>query len=184
MRIIDLSHNNAEAKRQTASLLVEGFRETSPAWPDMESALEEVRESLQPGRISRVTLDESGQVVGWIGGISQYKGRVWELHPLVVKPEWQGKGIGRALVADFEQQVKERGGLTICLGSDDEVGRTSLAGVNLFPNPLEHLAKIRNLRRHPYEFYLKVGFTVVGVMPDADGPGKPDIFLAKSLWRR
>ncbi len=166
-------------------MLIEGFREMSPdAWPDMEAALEEVQESFQADKISRIAVDEGGRVLGWIGGISQYGGKVWELHPLVVRPEWQGRGIGRALVADFEQQVKERGALTIYAGSDDEAGMTSLAGINLFPNVLEHIARIRNLRRHPYEFYLKVGFVVVGVMPDANGPGKPDIFLAKSLWRK
>ena len=31
----------------------------------------------------------------------------------------------------------------------------------------------------PYEFYQKLGFVVVGVLPDATGPGKPGIFLAK-----
>jgi aminoglycoside 6'-N-acetyltransferase I len=27
---------------------------------------------------------------------------------------------------------------------------------------------------HPYEFYMKIGFSIVGVMPDANGVGKPD----------
>ena len=34
------------------------------------------------------------------------------------------------------------------------------------------------------EFYLKVGFSLVGVLPDANGPGKPDIFLAKRVGGR
>ncbi len=185
MRIIDLSPDDDEAIRQTASLLVEGFQEMSPdAWPDIQAALEEVQESLQPDRISRIAVDDGGRVLGWIGGIRQYRGKVWELHPLVVRPNRQGKGIGRALVADFEHLVKERGGLTISVGSDDESDMTTLSGVDLFPNVLEHLANVRNLRRHPYEFYLKVGFTIVGVMPDANGTGKPDIYLAKSVWRQ
>ena len=74
-----------------------------------------------------------------------------------------------------------RGGSTIWLGTDDENNQTSLGGIDLYPNVLDHLANIRNLNNHPYEFYLKVGFVIVGVIPDANGPGKPDIMMAKRL---
>jgi len=106
---------------------VEGFKEHWPnAWPDMDAALKEVRESFEPDRISRVAVDERGAVLGWIGGIRQYRGNVWELHPLVVRSDHQGKGIGRALVADLEERVGERGGLTLWLGTDDEDDMTTL----------------------------------------------------------
>ena len=178
--IVDLQPGDEEAIRQTAALLVEGFKDNWPdAWPNMDAALEEVRESLGEGRISRVALDEEGAVLGWIGGIPSYGGSVWELHPLVVRPDLQRRGIGRALVADLEERVRERGGLTIWLGTDDETGMTTLSGVDLYPNVLEHLANMRNLRGHPYEFYGRLGYCVVGVMPDANGPGKPDIYMAK-----
>jgi aminoglycoside 6'-N-acetyltransferase I len=184
MHIVNLRPDDETAIRQVAALLVEGFAANWPeAWPDLESALEEVRESFAAGRISRVALDEDGMVLGWIGGISQYRGHVWELHPLVVRVNQQGKGIGRALVADLEERVKERGGLTITLGTDDEFDQTSLSGINLFPHVWEHLAHLRNLSRHPYEFYQKLGYVIVGVMPDANGPGKPDILMAKSVVR-
>src|SRR5260370_23762442 len=114
MHIVDLRSDDEAAIRQIAALLVEGFAANWPhAWPDLEAALEEVRESFAAGRISRVALDEDGRtVLGWIGGISQYRGHVWELHPMVVRVSQQGKSIGRALVADLEARVKERGGLT------------------------------------------------------------------------
>ena len=182
MRIIDLRAEDSEAVGQAAALLIEGFKEHHPsAWPDMDAALDEVAESFEPDRISRVAVDDSGVVLGWIGGIRQYRGRVWELHPLVVHESHQGKGIGRALVADLEDQVIERGGSTIWLGADDEDDQTSISGIDLYLDVLEHLSRIKNLRGHPYEFYQRLGFVIVGAMPDANGPGKPDIFMAKRV---
>jgi aminoglycoside 6'-N-acetyltransferase I len=178
--IADLDPGDEEVARQAAELLVEGFRDDWPeAWPDMDAALREVRESLGEGRICRVALDQSGTVLGWIGGIPSYDANVWELHPLVVRQDLQRRGIGRALIADLEERVRERGGLTLWLGTDDETGMTTLSGVDLYPNVLEHLANMENLRGHPYEFYQKLGFSVIGAMPDANGPGKPDIYMAK-----
>lgn len=51
---------------------------------------------------------DDGQLLGWIGGLPQYDGRVWELHPLVVRPERRLQGIGRALAASFEDEARRR----------------------------------------------------------------------------
>lgn len=182
MRIIDLSPEDESVIQQAAELLVEGFRVHWPsAWPGVDAALAEVHEALAPGKVCRVALDEIGAVLGWIGGIPGYGGNVWELHPLVVRPDRRFHGIGRALVADFEAQVRARGGLTLWLGSDDEDDMTSLSGVDLYDDLPNHLSHIRNLKGHPYEFYLKCGFVIAGVVPDANGPGKPDILMAKRV---
>jgi aminoglycoside 6'-N-acetyltransferase I len=182
IRIVELQPHHTARIRQAAALLVVGFKEHWPdSWPDMESALEEVHEAVGDDRICRVAVGSGGKILGWIGGISEYDGHAWELHPLVVDPAYQGQGIGRALVADLEEQVRQRGGLTIYLGTDDEDGMTSLAGRDLYPNPLDHLARIENRRGHPFEFYQKVGYAVVGVIPDANGWGKPDILMAKRV---
>lgn len=77
--------------------------------------------------------------------------------------------------------MSERGAHTLYLGTDDEANLTSLGGVDLYPDVLSHVASIRNLGRHPYGFYLKQGFEIVGVMPDANGPGKPDIYMARRV---
>jgi aminoglycoside 6'-N-acetyltransferase I len=183
MRITDLSPEDEASIRQAAALLVEGFRVHWPyAWPNMDAALAEVREALEPGKICRVALDEVGTVLGWTGGSATYGGNVWELHPLVVRPDRQGQGIGRGLVADLEAQVRDRGGLTLWLGSDDEDDMTSLSGADLYDDLPGHLAHIRNRKGHPYDFYLKCGFVVAGVVPDANGPGKPDILMAKRVY--
>lgn len=144
--------------------------------------MEEIEEMIAPDRICRAAIDEAtGEVLGWIGGIPEYDGMVWELHPLAVRPDLQRRGIGRALVADFEAQVHARGGITIMLGSDDVDEMTTLSQVNLYENPWAHIANIRNLKGHPYEFYQKLGFTITGVVPDANGPGKPDILMSKRV---
>ncbi len=181
--IMDMASAPAAALEQAADLLWRAFQATSPAWPDLDSARQEVAENLAADRIGRIALDNQGQALGWIAGQSQYDGNVWELHPLVVHPDHQARGIGRALVTDFETQVRARGGLTIYLGTDDEAGRTSLGGVDLYPDVLARVGRIRNLERHPYEFYLKMGYALVGVVPDANGFGKPDIMLAKRVGR-
>jgi len=182
MRITDFPRNDQQIIEQTARLMVEAFREHHPeAWPTIELARQEVLDSFAEDRISRIALDGDGSVLGWIGGIEAYNGHTWELHPLVVSPAAQGRGIGRVLVADLESQVAARGGITLYLGTDDENYQTSLGGVDLYPNPIEHVADVKNLRQHPFEFYQKLGFVIVGVMPDANGFGKPDIFMAKRI---
>ena len=165
----------------TAQLLLDTFRGKTADWQDLESAREEVLESLTPDRISRVMVDPGGAVVGWIGGIPAYGGRVWEIHPLVVGGSHRRHGIGRALVDDLERLAAARGALTLWAGSDDEHGETTLGGADLYPDIPAAIRGIRNLRDHPYEFYLRVGFTIAGVLPDANGRGKPDIFLAKRV---
>ena len=99
----------------------------------------------------------------------------------MVQPDHQGSGIGRALVSDLESLVHQRGVSTIYLGTDDEDGMTTLSNVELYPDVFKHVAEIKNLNRHPYEFYQKLGFVIVGVIPDANGPGKPDIIMTKRV---
>ncbi|GAB4523536.1 MAG: aminoglycoside N-acetyltransferase AAC(6')-Ii [Anaerolineae bacterium] len=181
MHIQTLGTEHDTLIQQTAALLMEAFREHWPsAWPDMSSAVEEVRELTAPEHICRVALKDD-QVIGLIAGQPQYNGKVWELHPLAVCQAHQSKGVGSFLVADFEMRVRERGGLTVMLGSDDETDMTSLSGLNLYPNVWHHVQRIANYKRHPYTFYQKLGYSIVGVIPDANGFGKPDILMAKRI---
>jgi aminoglycoside 6'-N-acetyltransferase I len=181
MNITTLQPTDLLLIEQAAAALVDGFRAHFPmAWPDMQSAHAEVLQALEPENICLVAVDDTGTLLGWVAGHHSYA-RVWELHPLVVHPRSQQRGVGRALVADFEAEVRNRGGLTILLGSDDEADMTTLSGVDLYPDVCPHITNIRNLRGHPYEFYQKCGFVIVGVVPDANGLGKPDILLAKRI---
>jgi aminoglycoside 6'-N-acetyltransferase I len=182
MRIVDLVAGEQQRLGETATLLTEGFADTgSWAWSTHEAALREVEESLREGGISRVAIDDNGALVGWIAGMPEYEGYVWELHPLVVRPDRRGRGIGRALVHDFENEVRRRGGVTIYLGTDDEDFRTSVGGVDLYPDVLGALQDIRSGPHHPLAFYQKLGFAIIGIIPDANGIGKPDILMAKRV---
>ena len=176
-----LDRSNRRLVNEAAALLYVVFAHITPsAWPTFESAIAEVEQSLSDDRISIVATSNK-EAVGWIGGIRQYNGNAYELHPLVVDPGFQRRGIGSLLVEALEARVHSKGAMTIYLGSDDEEGRTSLSGIDLYPDVLTKLKEMRNLRRHPYEFYLKNGFSIVGVVPDANGYGKPDIIMAKRV---
>lgn len=181
MQILTFDGQDERLRRQMAQLLVDAFREHwSAAWSTLDEGMEEVGEMLEAKRICRIAIDD-GFLLGMIGGIPEYDGNVWELHPLAVQPNLQGRGIGRALVVDFEEQVRQRGGLTIMLGTDDEDGMTSLSNDDLYENTWDKIGNIRNLKEHPYEFYLKMGYVITGVVPDANGIGKPDILMSKRV---
>ena len=181
MRIVELKANMDDAMLQCADLLVEAFKDLAPqAWPDLSAARAEVDDALKTGHVNRLIM-EKDQVLGWAGARPQYGGKVWEIHPVAVRPDHQGRGLGRLLLQDIESQALANKVLTLWTGSDDETNRTSLSGADLYNNLSGSITSIQNLNRHPYEFYQKCGFKIVGVMPDANGPGKPDIFLAKKV---
>lgn len=179
MHIVTFDGKDNALKHQMAQLLVDAFREHwADAWETFEDGLKEVEEMLDAERICLIAIEDEN-LLGMIGGIPEYDGNVWELHPLAVQPAFHGRGIGRALVLAFEEQVRQRGGLTVMLGTDDQDGMTSLSHVDLYEDLWGKIRTIRNLKRHPYEFYQKMGYVITGVVPDANGIGKPDILMSK-----
>jgi aminoglycoside 6'-N-acetyltransferase I len=183
LRILDLTADRIDLVDQAARLLYDGFLGRAKDWQDLASARQEALDSLTEGKISRVAVDDSDAVLGWIGAMPEYDGNVWEIHPLVVAASSRRRGVGRALVLDLEGTVRQLGGVTLWVGSDDENHETTLSEVDLYSDVAGAIRGVRNLAGHPYEFYQRLGFTIVGVMPDANGPGKPDIFLAKRVQR-
>jgi|LSQX01.3.fsa_nt_gb aminoglycoside 6'-N-acetyltransferase I len=140
----------------------------------------EIRNMLKQPRIVFAAL-ASDRVVGIIGAIPQYGITGWELHPLAVLKKYQRCGIGSALLKVMECEVIRRGGVMIYLGSDDESGATSLFGVNLYEDTFRKIENIKNIGGHPFPFYQKHGYKIVGVFPDANGIGKPDIWMSKRI---
>jgi aminoglycoside 6'-N-acetyltransferase I len=177
MKIVSLAQITQAQRLQAAGLLRRAFPQAY-----LNGAEEEIGLILQPERVGFAAVDRDG-LLGFVGAVPQYGVTAWELHPLVVDEGCRFQGVGTALCAALEEALRERGCLTVYLGTDDEFGRTSLSGTDLFEDTFEKIRNIRNLRRHPYEFYQKVGYKIVGVIPDANGIGKPDIWMAKSLAR-
>ncbi|MGH7693796.1 MAG: GNAT family N-acetyltransferase [Gemmatimonadaceae bacterium] len=166
-------------RTQAAELLVHGFDEPR-GWPTIEAGRAEVQHVLSHG-FARAAV-ESETLLGWIGGLPEYNGRVWELHPLVVRRDQRRGGIGRRLVEAFEAEARQRGAFTVTLGTDDDSGMTSLSDADLYDNVPRHIAELRDLgRSHPFLFYRKLGYVVTGVLPDANGPGRPDIYMSKRV---
>jgi aminoglycoside 6'-N-acetyltransferase I len=178
--IEDLTAVDSDRIEQAAKLLHSAFSPLG-AWTTMAEARQEVVDSIAADRVSRIALAADKTVIGWIGAVRQYDGLVWELHPIVVAEEWRRHGVGRALVADLEAILATRGARTLWAGSDDLAGETSLGGIDLYPVLPNALGTVRSWGRHPLPFYLRLGFHIIGVMPDANGPGRPDIFLGKKI---
>lgn len=178
MEIRMLNKTSTQERDAVAALLRQAFPHSYG-----DTADEEVETCLETGRIALVAISNE-RVVGFAGAIPQYGETGWELHPLVVKDTLQGSGIGTRLIQALEREVAACGGLVMYLGTDDEFGKTSLSQTDLFEDMFAKIEGIQNLNRHPYEFYQKMGYRIVGVIPDANGPGKPDIYMAKKITKR
>lgn len=178
--IEDLAATDSARIEGAAALLHAAFASLG-VWTTMAEAREEAVVSISVEKISRVALGADGTVVGWIGAMPQYDGLVWELHPIVVAEAQRRHGVGRALIQDLEPILVARGGLTLWAGSDDLAGETSLGGLDLYPTLPGAFNDVKSWGRHPLPFYRRLGFQIIGVMPDANGPGRPDIFLGKRL---
>lgn len=165
---------------QAANILIRALAHSPFAWPDFAAARTEVSLFLDNAERVAFAAMNGDEIAGWIGAI-RHSDHAWELHPLAVDPEHHGRGIGRMLVERLEAAARGEGISTIWLGTDDDFGGTTLYGQNLYPNVLDRLRNLAPTSGHPYTFYHHMGYSVVGVLPDADGPGMHDILMAKSL---
>lgn len=176
-RLADLNAQPETIRHQATVLLVDGF-DHPRGWSSIESATLAVERVIREG-FAIAALD-GPCLLGWVGGLPEYEGRVWELHPVVVQRDRRRSGIGRTLVAAFEDEARRRGALTLTLGTDDTGGQTSIAGVHLYDDVPRHIAQLHDLGSgHPFLFYRRLGYVVTGVMPDANGTGMPDIYMSK-----
>ena len=179
MNIINMVQVSKTQIMQAAQILTDSL---PIGWPTLQDAIDEIKERLIPENTLLVAV-ENEIVIGWGGILAPvYNGNVFELHPLAVRSDKRNQGVGRAIVTTLEDEARRQGGLTIHLGADDEIGdgETSFANVDLYD---DLSGKIMNFSpgTHQSGFYLKLGYRIIGVMPDANGVGKPDIYFGKRL---
>lgn len=181
MLIREINVLSEEERNQAAKLISSGFPHAYPTLKDGHEVIDSITSN---GAHCLVALIDD-MVVGVVGAIPQYGTTGWELHPLIVHPNQRHMHIGTKLMNAIEEMVRSLGGVMIYLGTDDEFEQTSLSGCDLMTDLYHHIQTMKNIKRHPFEFYQKCGYIIVGVMPDANGLGKPDIMMAKRIvpWK-
>lgn len=147
---------------------------------DLDAARAEIADALGDDKIALAARDGQGALVGWIAAGHDW-GAIWEIHPVIVALDHQGRGHGRRLVREVERLAAEAGARTMVLSTSDTVGATSLAGADLYDDVAGHLARFAVHRPHAAAFWLRMGYALVGVTPDAEGPGKPSLSFARRL---
>ncbi len=175
----DIEHPDDAMVERLGDTLWRSMKNLPKSYSDRKEAVDESRRFRDEDRFAIAAM-RGETVAGWIGAI-RHTSSMWELHPLCVDPEFQGSGLGRALVEALEMKAAQAGVGGIWLGTEDETGATNLFGVDLFPDPLEKLEHLELLDRHPIAFYAKLGYTVCGALPDASGPGMHDFLMAKRI---
>ena len=178
--IVLLNQLNSRQREEASEVLRSALAPISPAYREVEAAKTEVHTFFNTPERFGLAAVEDGHVVGWIGAIRTYD-HGWELHPLCVHPKDQRRGLGTALVRALEWVARRQNFLTLYVGADDEIGVTSAFGADVFADIGFHIRSLEGKSPHPFGFYRKMGFVVVGLLPDVNGPGKPDIMLAKRI---
>lgn len=178
MKIVNFKNLSKRHLQQAAVILTESL---PVGWPTLREASAEITALMQPAGNTLLAALEDEAVLGWGGVMAPaYDGNVAEIHPLAVQKNLRGRGIGSAIVTALEAAARTAGALTIWLGADDDGDETTFSGTDLYEGLSE---KLRDFRpgTHQTAFYMKLGYKIIGVMPDANGMGRPDIYMAKRL---
>ena len=179
-QIVDLEESEKDRIDRIANFLFDCFTKYAPAWlPDEKACQKQIQDSFESNRRSRVAISEDGHSVGWIGAITDKA--VWEIHPIAVSPSHRRLGLGRRLVADIERLARAEGAVSVWAGTSDETNSTSFSSIDLYSEPGRSFENVQAPPDHPINFWLGVGYSIVGVMPDEEGLGKPGIHFARRI---
>ena len=174
-------NESSQTMDQAAKILLESFQGAN-MWPDLDNqqAKETVVDCIADDNIC-IGIKINSHLIGWIGLRPLYR-KTWELHPVAIKPEFQRKGYGKILMNELEKIAQKKGIIGIVAGSDDETNKTSISQADITSeNLFDEIKNIKNYHNHPFEFYIKCGYSIIGIIPNANGPQKPDILLWKDI---
>jgi len=150
------------AKRDKPAL-VEILRDTPEFKPSEVVVAEEVIDSYlhdpQGSGYNILVAEADSTVVGYVGyGPTPLTEGTWDIYWMAVRPKRQGQGIGSALIAFAEEQIKKAQG---------------------------RLAVIETSSRPEYEktrrFHLSHGYEIIASLPDFYAPGDDKLILQKRL---
>ena len=169
--------------------MLEAFPEDE-MWPDLDEkmAWETVEFSISNENIC-IGLKVGNELVGWVCLRPEYEKikneETWELHPFAISPKFKRKGYGKILMEEVEKIAQEKNIIGIILSSGDEANKTSLSDEEITgENIIEKIQNIKNYKNHPYEFYQKCGYSIIGIIPNAYGLKKSDIWLWKDIRKK
>ena len=180
LRIIDLVESDTTHIDEVVEFVYRCFEKYAPDWfPHIAACHEEIQASFDADRRSRVLLDNQDRAIGWIGAIAD--DNLWEIHPIAVSPIAQRNGYGKMLVEDVVTLARKAGAVSVWAGTSDETNSTSFSKLDLYNDPTVAFQNIEAPSDHPVRFWLTTGFSLVGVMPDEEGFGKPGIHFARRI---
>jgi aminoglycoside 6'-N-acetyltransferase I len=174
---------------QAVRIMLESFPDDE-MWPDLneKKALETVTNSLDEKNIC-IGLKVGNELAGWVC-LSPMYGKIeneetWNLQPLAVSTKFKGRGFGKILMNEVERLAREKNIIGILLSSGDEADKTSLSDREISgENVIEEIKNIKNYKNHPYEFYQKCGYSIIGIVPNGYGLRRTDIWLWKDIRKK
>jgi aminoglycoside 6'-N-acetyltransferase I len=173
-----LSQEDAALLRGVADLLVVACR--SLYGGDVTQALADVVQ-FAPEDLSLVARDPEGTPIGWLRA-EHFGGQASaEIKLVAVHPMRRRQGVARTLVMAAEEQMRSHDCVTMLATVGDTRGRTSLYGIDVTEDAPHLLADFHCQADHPAGFFLRIGYRPVGLLPDAYGPGKHDLTLARRI---
>ncbi len=182
-------NESLNTREQAVKILLEAFP-ADEMWSDLDEkmARETVEFSIY-GKNICIGIKIGSELAGWVCLRPEYEKikneATWELHPFVISPKFKRKGYGKMLMEEVEKAAQENNIIGIILSSGDEANKTSLSDKEITgENIIEEIKNIKNYKNHPYEFYQKCGYSIIGIIPNAYGIRKTDIWLWKDIRKK